>query len=224
MPIRLGKRRITSLSRVAHPVNSSLKRLLYGCQFRRLGAPVGSPSRGWRFKETTWSTQLKSIWAAESSLLKRAGWPNRRMAPWSSVPAIPPCSSPPACQMIRNGSGLLSAHRRLPGVYIRRRPFSGRIYQARGTSHGKGSLTSRLIDRPIRPLFPRVSCMKPQVIAMVLSADPEQDPNSLAVAGAAAALAISDLPFHYVWEACGGVEEWRLHRQSHLPPRAANPL
>src|SRR5208337_4271523 len=60
----------------------------------------------------------------------------------------------------------------------------------------------RLIDRPIRPLFPEGFMIETQVIAMVLSADPEQDPNSLAIAGAAAALAISDIPFEHV---LGGV-------------------
>ena len=54
----------------------------------------------------------------------------------------------------------------------------------------------------IRPLFPEGFLHETQIIAMVLSADPEQDPNSLAIAGAAAALAISDIPFPYV---LGGV-------------------
>ena len=62
----------------------------------------------------------------------------------------------------------------------------------------KKILTSRLIDRPIRPLFPEGFLNETQIIAMVLSADPEQDPNSLAIVGAAAALAISDIPFPYV--------------------------
>src|ERR1035437_7239810 len=59
-------------------------------------------------------------------------------------------------------------------------------------------LTSRLIDRPVRPLFPQGFTHETQIIAMVISADPEQDPNSLAICGAGAALAISDLPFPYV--------------------------
>src|ERR1700693_2837675 len=46
--------------------------------------------------------------------------------------------------------------------------------------------------------FPQGFLNETQVIAMVLSADPEQDPNSLAIVGAGAALAISDLPFHHV--------------------------
>src|SRR6202140_56950 len=77
---------------------------------------------------------------------------------------------------------------KIPGGFIKR---EGRLSE-------KEVLTSRLIDRPIRPLFPEGFMYETQVIAMVLSADPEQDPNSLAICGAAAALAISDLPFHYV--------------------------
>jgi len=81
---------------------------------------------------------------------------------------------------------------KIPGGFIKRE----------GRPSEKEVLTSRLIDRPIRPLFPEGFLHETQVIAMVLSADPEQDPNSLAIAGAAAALAISDIPFPYVM---GGV-------------------
>jgi len=77
---------------------------------------------------------------------------------------------------------------KIPGGFIKRE----------GRPSEKEVLTSRLIDRPIRPLFPEGFLHETQVIAMVLSADPEQDPNSLAICGAAAALAISDLPFHHV--------------------------
>ena len=59
-----------------------------------------------------------------------------------------------------------------------------------------------MIDRPIRPLFPEGFPRETQVIGMVLSADPEHDPSTLAMMGAAAALAISDIPFHHV---LGGV-------------------
>ncbi len=77
---------------------------------------------------------------------------------------------------------------KIPGGFIKRE----------GRPSEKEVLTSRLIDRPIRPLFPEGFLHETQVIAMVMSADPEQDPNSLAIAGAGAALAISDLPFGYV--------------------------
>src|ERR1700730_18372218 len=77
---------------------------------------------------------------------------------------------------------------KIPGGFIKRE----------GRPSEKEILTSRLIDRPIRPLFPDGYMNETQIIAMVLSADPEQDPNSLAIVGAAAALAISDIPFQYV--------------------------
>ena len=81
---------------------------------------------------------------------------------------------------------------KIPGGFIKRE----------GRPSEKEVLTSRLIDRPVRPLFPDGFAHETQIIAMVLSADPEQDPNSLAICGAGAALAISDLPFPYV---LGGV-------------------
>ncbi|HXK01629.1 MAG TPA: polyribonucleotide nucleotidyltransferase [Verrucomicrobiae bacterium] len=81
---------------------------------------------------------------------------------------------------------------KIPGGFIKRE----------GRPSEKEVLTSRLIDRPVRPLFPEGFLNETQIIAMVLSADPENDPNALAIAGAAAALAISDIPFPYV---LGGV-------------------
>ena len=55
-------------------------------------------------------------------------------------------------------------------------------------------LTSRLIDRPIRPLFPAGWRYETQVIAFVLSADTENDTDVLAITGASAALALSSDP------------------------------
>src|SRR5579884_159172 len=76
--------------------------------------------------------------------------------------------------------------------------FPGGFVKREGRPSEKEILTSRLIDRPIRPLFPEGFQNETQVIAMVLSADPERDPSTLAMIGAAAALAISDIPFHHV--------------------------
>src|SRR5438046_9101014 len=76
--------------------------------------------------------------------------------------------------------------------------FPGGFIKREGRPSEKEVLTSRLIDRPIRPLFPEGYLNETQIIAMVLSADPEQDPASLAVVGAGAALAISDIPFHHL--------------------------
>jgi polyribonucleotide nucleotidyltransferase len=76
--------------------------------------------------------------------------------------------------------------------------FPGGFIKREGRPSEKEILTSRLIDRPIRPLFPEGYLNETQVIGMVLSADPDRDPSTLAIVGAAASLAISDIPFHHV--------------------------
>jgi polyribonucleotide nucleotidyltransferase len=75
---------------------------------------------------------------------------------------------------------------RIPGGFFKRegRPSENEI------------LTARLIDRPIRPLFPRGFLNEVQIIAVVLSSDGENDPDILAVNGASVALSISDIPFN----------------------------
>ena len=76
---------------------------------------------------------------------------------------------------------------------------SGRIpggfFKREGKPTEKEVLTSRLIDRPIRPLFAAGWRHETQIIALVLSADPENDSDVLAITGASAALAISSIPF-----------------------------
>jgi polyribonucleotide nucleotidyltransferase len=76
---------------------------------------------------------------------------------------------------------------------------SGRIpggfFKREGKPTEKEVLTSRLIDRPIRPLFPGGWRHETQVIALVLSADAENDSDVLAITGASAALALSTIPF-----------------------------
>jgi polyribonucleotide nucleotidyltransferase len=76
---------------------------------------------------------------------------------------------------------------------------SGRIpggfFKREGKPAEKEVLTSRLIDRPIRPLFPAGWKFETQIIALVLSADTDNDTDVLAVTGASAALALSDVPF-----------------------------
>ncbi|MEQ1758163.1 MAG: polyribonucleotide nucleotidyltransferase, partial [Vicinamibacterales bacterium] len=75
---------------------------------------------------------------------------------------------------------------------------SGRIpggfFKREGKPPEKEVLTSRLIDRPIRPLFPEGWRYETQIIAMVLSADTENDSDVLAITGASAALALSEVP------------------------------
>jgi polyribonucleotide nucleotidyltransferase len=76
---------------------------------------------------------------------------------------------------------------------------SGRIpggfFKREGKPAEKEVLTSRVIDRPIRPLFPSGWRHETQIIALVLSADSENDTDVLAITGASAALAISEIPF-----------------------------
>ena len=76
---------------------------------------------------------------------------------------------------------------------------SGRIpggfFKREGKPTEKEMLTSRVIDRPIRPLFPSGWRNETQVIAFVLSADTEFDSDVLAITGASAALALSEMPF-----------------------------
>ncbi len=75
---------------------------------------------------------------------------------------------------------------RIPGNYFRREI---------GRPSEKEVLTCRLIDRPIRPLFPKSFFCETQVICTVMSMDMENDPDILAMVGTSAALSVSDLPF-----------------------------
>ncbi|MGA2904774.1 MAG: polyribonucleotide nucleotidyltransferase, partial [Candidatus Korobacteraceae bacterium] len=75
---------------------------------------------------------------------------------------------------------------RIPGGFIKRE----------GRPSEREILTSRQIDRPIRPLFPEGFRCETQVIAMVLSADTENDPDVSGINGASVALSVSDIPFH----------------------------
>ena len=74
---------------------------------------------------------------------------------------------------------------KIPGGFIKRegRPTEGSI------------LAARLTDRPLRPLFPKGYRAEVQIVATVLSADQENDPDTLSIIGASAALAISPIPF-----------------------------
>lgn len=72
----------------------------------------------------------------------------------------------------------------------------GGFFKREGKPSEKEILTCRLIDRPIRPLFPAGFRCDTQIIALVLSADGENDPDILSIIGASSALMISDIPFH----------------------------
>ncbi|MCH8819631.1 MAG: polyribonucleotide nucleotidyltransferase [Acidobacteria bacterium] len=73
----------------------------------------------------------------------------------------------------------------------------GGFFKREGRPTEKEILTCRLMDRPLRPLFPEGFCCETQIIAMVLSAEVEMNPDVLALNGASAALYASDIPFHH---------------------------
>ncbi|MDQ7057603.1 MAG: polyribonucleotide nucleotidyltransferase [Ghiorsea sp.] len=73
--------------------------------------------------------------------------------------------------------------------------FLGGFVKREGRPSEKETLTSRLIDRPIRPLFPKGYFHETQVIATVMSADDATNPDIIAINGVSAALSISDVPF-----------------------------
>jgi polyribonucleotide nucleotidyltransferase len=80
--------------------------------------------------------------------------------------------------------------------------FPGGFIKREGRPSTKETLTARQIDRPIRPLFPAGYFNEVQIIAIVLSADLENDPDILAMIGASAALTISKIPFMGPTGAC----------------------
>lgn len=71
----------------------------------------------------------------------------------------------------------------------------GGFFKREGRPSEKETLTSRLIDRPLRPLFPKGFYNEVQVVATVMSVNPEVDPDIPAMIGASAALALSGIPF-----------------------------
>jgi len=83
--------------------------------------------------------------------------------------------------------------------YLEKTYAAGRIpggfFKREGRPSEKETLTSRLIDRPIRPLFPEGYLNEVQVIVHVLSVNPEIDPDIAAMIGASAAICVSGIPF-----------------------------
>src|SRR5271166_5008139 len=73
--------------------------------------------------------------------------------------------------------------------------FPGGYFKREGRPTEKEILTSRLTDRPIRPLFPKGWFNEVQVQSVLLSADGENDPDILSIVGASAALSVSDIPW-----------------------------
>jgi polyribonucleotide nucleotidyltransferase len=91
----------------------------------------------------------------------------------------------------------------------------GGFFKREGRPSEREVLTSRLIDRPIRPLFPKGFGQETQVIAMVLSADTENDPDIVAMIGASTALMVSDIPFQ---EPIGAVRVGRIDGEFVINP------
>ena len=97
----------------------------------------------------------------------------------------------------------MSAGGKFPGGFIKRE----------GRPSTKETLTSRLIDRPIRPLFPAGYVNEVQVLGHVLSADKENDPDVLAINAASAALHLSPIPSTQVTGAVRVGRAWRSTRR-----------
>jgi polyribonucleotide nucleotidyltransferase len=77
----------------------------------------------------------------------------------------------------------------------------GGFFKREGRPHEKETLSSRLIDRPLRPLFPEGFICDVQIIASVLSFDQENETDVMGITGASAALALSDIPFQSILSA-----------------------
>src|SRR5437899_3581209 len=71
----------------------------------------------------------------------------------------------------------------------------GGFFKREGRPNEKEILTSRMIDRPLRPLFPEGWACETQVVGLLLSADLENDSDTLAITGASTALLLSEIPF-----------------------------
>ena len=128
---------------------------------------------------------------------RRANSPARPTARCAFPWARPWCSSPPCAKTAATpGRDFFP----LTVNYIEKTYAAGRIpggfFKREGRPTEKETLTSRLIDRPIRPLFPDGFFNDVQVVATVLSLDPEIDADIPALLGASAALALSGIPFN----------------------------
>lgn len=91
----------------------------------------------------------------------------------------------------------------------------GGFIKREGRPSEKETLTSRMIDRPIRPLFPEGFNRETQILSYVLSYDREHQPEALAIVGASAALAVSDIPFSHT---LAGVRVGRIDGEFVLNP------
>ena len=93
------------------------------------------------------------------------------------------------------GHRLLPPHRQLPGKFYAAGKIPGGYFKREGRPTERETLISRLIDRPIRPLFADGYRNETQVIVTVLSHDMENDPDVVGMVAASAALTLSGIPF-----------------------------
>ena len=93
--------------------------------------------------------------------------------------------------------------------------FPGGYFKREGRPTEKEILTCRMTDRPLRPMFPKGYLYDTQIIAILLSADGENDPDILSINGASAALVVSDIPFA---EPVGAVRVGRIDGQFVINP------
>src|SRR6266545_7213523 len=101
----------------------------------------------------------------------------------------------------------------------------GGFFKREGRPDEKETLTCRLIDRPLRPLFPKSFRNELQIINLVLSADDENDPDMLALVGSSAAVALSGIPFSAPIGAVRvGLVDGRLVANPTYKQLAASPL
>ena len=98
--------------------------------------------------------------------------------------------------------------------YMERTYAAGKIpggfFKREGRPSEKETLTSRLIDRPLRPLFPEAFYNEVQVVATVMSSDPEIDSDIPAIIGASAAMSLSGIPF---FGPLGAAQQFRVRRR-----------
>ena len=100
-----------------------------------------------------------------------------------------------AAQTIREGINFLPLTVDYREAFYAAGKIPGGFFKREGRPSEKEILTSRLIDRPIRPLFPEGWQCETQVVGLVLSSDKENDPDTMAITGASTALYCSDIPF-----------------------------
>ena len=125
---------------------------------------------------------------------RRGRWPSRPPAPSSSARATP-------CVLCTATVGNLRDVDFLPlTVDVEERMYAagkipGSFFKREGRAGEKGTLTARMIDRPIRPLFPKGWRYETQLVSIPLSIDHDHPYDILAMNGASAALMVSDIPF-----------------------------